>query len=114
MNETDEVSARLPVSYGALDALREEFRIYQELGFPVRGANFFALELNGEAGELANLEKKAWKGREIAPEDFADEAADVFIALMNYANARGVNLAEAVREKMRKIDRRRVEESRQG
>lgn len=107
---TDHASRLLPVHYEGIAVLQSEFDRYQQQAFPVRGANFFALELNGEAGELANLEKKAWKGKEIDAVDFADEAADVMIALLNYANSRKIDLAKAVEEKMRWIDHRRQEE----
>lgn len=106
----DQASRLLPASYEGIARLQEEFDRYQKEAFPVRGANFFALELTGEAGELANLEKKAWKGKEIDTADFADEAADVLIALLNYANSRQIDLAPAVEKKMRFIDRRRIEE----
>ena len=62
----------------------------------------------GEAGELANLEKKEWKGREIAHPDFAEEAADVAIALLNYANSKQIDLALEVERKMAKIEAQRV------
>ncbi|MEE9276230.1 MAG: hypothetical protein V3V62_13070 [bacterium] len=106
----DEGSSRLPGSYGGFRGLQEEFQAYQRAAFPEREPRFFALELCGEAGELANLEKKAWKGRAVDEARFADEAADVVIAILNYANARGVDLSEAVSEKMAKIDRIRLEE----
>lgn len=99
--------ARLPESYGGLHALQAEFRRYQKAAFPVRPPRFFALELAGETGELANLEKKAWKGRQVDDTELADEAADVCIALLNFANSRGIDLAAAVEAKMRRIDRRR-------
>ncbi len=104
---SDDVTRWLPTQYDSLAGLQREFEQYQIRAFPVRGANFFALELNGEAGELANLEKKAWKNLEVSPERFADEAADVFIALLNYANARKIDLAEAVQKKMAVIDQKR-------
>ncbi len=97
----------LPNSYDGLRLLQEEFRRYQVAAFPFRPSRFFALELAGETGELANLEKKAWKGRHVPEEDFADESADVCIALLNFANSRDIDLAHAVEEKMRRIDRRR-------
>ncbi|MGI6454858.1 MAG: hypothetical protein ACOX5R_04460 [bacterium] len=100
----DKISGLLPHSYQGLAELQQQFDAYQKAGFPARGANFFCLELNGEAGELANLEKKVWKGRQVEPEQFEDEAADVLIALLNYANARGVDLAQAVERKMNRID----------
>lgn len=110
----DEGSSHLPASYTGVEALQEEFRVYQEAAFPEREARFFALELCGEAGELANLEKKAWKGRRVEEAAYADEAADVFIAVMNYANARGVDLSRAVAGKMAEIDRRRIQDSASG
>ena len=103
----DSASALLPTSYRGLRALQTEFRRYQEAAFPHRPPRFFALELAGETGELANLEKKVWKGRRVAEADFVDEAADVCIALLNFANSRGIDLAAAVERKMRHIDNRR-------
>ena len=106
MNSSNELEF-LNRSAGALAQLQEGFDAWQRGHFTQRPPEFFALELNGEAGELANLEKKAWKGKAIEAERFADEAADVLIALMNYANARGVDLEAAVRVKCAEIVRRR-------
>lgn len=106
----DEHSARLPTAYQGLEALQREFDRYQRCAFPDRPSRFFSLELCGEAGELANLEKKVWKGRSIDSADFIDETADVCIALLNYANSRGIDLATAVEAKMAKIDHRRVQD----
>lgn len=103
----DPPAARLPESYRGLGTLQGEFRRYQEAAFPRRPPRFFALELAGEAGELANLEKKAWKGRSVAREEFANEVADVCIALLNFANSREIDVAASVRAKMSRIDRRR-------
>lgn len=106
----DSASALLPASYRGLRTLQTEFRRYQEAAFPHRPPRFFALELAGETGELANLEKKVWKGRRVDEADFVDEAADVCIALLNFANTRGIDLAAAVERKMRHIDTRRRDE----
>ena len=89
----------LPTSYEALSTLQKEFLDFQLKVFGQREPNFFSLELCGEAGELANLEKKIWKGKTIADEDLADEAADVVIAILNYANSRGIDLASQVDQK---------------
>ena len=102
----ESASPRLPRSYGGVRALQEAFQAYQREAFPPREPRFFPLELCGEAGELANLEKKAWKERPVEAAAYADEAADVFIALLNYANARGVDLGRAVEAKMAEIERR--------
>lgn len=107
--KTDAASARLPITYDGLRTLQHEFQHYQDVAFPVRPSRFFALELAGETGELANLEKKVWKGREVADAAFEDEAADVCIALLNFANSRGIDLAGAVEKKMSVIDQRRQE-----
>ena len=94
----------LPESYPAIKSLQDEFLEFQLNVFGQREANFFSLELCGEAGELANLEKKIWKAsRKVSKEELSDEAADVFIAVMNYANSRGIDLASAVENKMQKI-----------
>lgn len=97
----------MPKSYNGIQILQNEFDQYQKAGFPERGSNFFSLELCGEAGELANLEKKAWKGKVMTHDRFEDEAADVLIALINYSNARGINLADAVQKKMQIIEEKR-------
>lgn len=104
----DAASRMLPAGYSGLRTLQSEFRRYQAAAFPVRPPRFFALELAGETGELANLEKKVWKGRAVEDAAFEDEAADVCIALINFANSRGIDLATVVERKMRKIDGRRV------
>jgi NTP pyrophosphatase (non-canonical NTP hydrolase) len=103
-------SAELPVSYQGLARLQREFDEYQRRAFPARSSSFFALELCGEAGELANLEKKAWKGRTIDAAELADEAADVVIAVFNYANSRGIDLSGEVARKMALIEERRQDD----
>lgn len=100
-----------------LDSLYQiqfEFDTYQKNFFPERKPEFFCLELNGEAGELANAEKKIWKGKNIEKSLLEDEAADVFIALMNYTNSRNINLARSVKEKLIKIEDKRKELNRIG
>lgn len=104
----DKNSDFLPRSYEGLKKLQKEFEDYQSKAFPTREPRFFALELAGEVGELANLEKKEWKGKKINDSDFLDETADTMIALMNYANSKGVDLSSAVSEKMKKIDEKRI------
>ena len=93
----------LPKSYNAVKQLQKEFLEFQLAVFGQRQSNFFALELCGEAGELANLEKKEWKGKVISHEKFVDEAADVMIAILNYANSKEIDLSTAVEKKMAKI-----------
>lgn len=97
-----------------LKKIQGGFDLYQKECFEQRTSQFFCLELNGEAGELANIEKKEWKGREISPERFDDEAADVLIAILNYANARKIDLAEAVACKLTKIENKRIEMAERG
>jgi NTP pyrophosphatase (non-canonical NTP hydrolase) len=93
-----------------LPSIQQAFDDYQRECFTDRPAEFFALELCGEAGELANLEKKRWRGSTVDDAHAAFEAADVFIALMNFCNARGVNLEAAVREKLGLIPPNRYRE----
>ncbi len=110
----DQSSARLPADYSGLKKLQLQFNEYQKRAFPSRPARFFSLELCGEVGEIANLEKKRWKNVEVAPDDLAEEAADAAIALLNYANARGIDLAAEVQRKMSKIDEKRRGDSQRG
>lgn len=84
-------------------AVQAAFDAYQTACFIERPSEFFALELTGEAGELANIEKKRWKGAPYDEEHRADEAADVFISLMNFCNAAGIDLTEAVVKKLERI-----------
>lgn len=97
-----------------LSKIQSLFDQYQNTYFEKRSPEFFCLELNGEAGELANNEKKQWKGRAIEHKQFEDEAADVLIALMNYSNARGVDLANAVARKLQTIEHKRLEMQKDG
>lgn len=97
-----------------LAQIQKDFENYQNNYFPKRSPEFFCLELNGEAGELANLEKKIWKGKHIQMCEIADEAADTFIALLNYVNSRKINLAEAVVNKLKIIEKKRLELAQKG
>lgn len=91
-----------------IDIIQSKFNDYQNECFDNRSPEFFCLELNGEAGELANLEKKSWKGKIVPIDRFEDEAADVMIALINYANARGISLGKSVYKKLLTIEEKRI------
>lgn len=86
-----------------LAPVQQAFDAYQSACFIARPPEFFALELSGETGELANLEKKRWRGTPVDEAHVADEAADVLISLMNFCNARGIDLAAAVASKLPRI-----------
>lgn len=86
-----------------VSVVQTEFDRYQRAGFIERPPEFFALELCGEAGELANIEKKRWRGTSIDEQHRAEEAADVFISLMNFCNAAGIDLSSAVARKLENI-----------
>ena len=97
-------------SANGLKTIQKEFDLYQNNAFEKRSASFFSLELCGESGELANLEKKIWRDptKEIEMDKLSDEAADVFIALMNYCNSRNINLEESVHSKLKRIEDNRL------
>lgn len=103
-NHNQELKDLLNSIFGNLSEIQDKFDKYQNEFFPERSPQFFCLELNGEAGELANDEKKIWKGKEIDQSKLADEAADVFIALFNYANSRKINLEDSIISKLEKIE----------
>lgn len=104
-----DVGALVPPQVQGLATTQHSFLDYQLRAFGQRRPAFFALELAGECGELANLEKKLWRDPEyhIATNSLSDEAADVFIALMNYCNSRGIALEAAVQTKLEQIEERR-------
>jgi NTP pyrophosphatase (non-canonical NTP hydrolase) len=104
---TDRLTAPLVTG---LENIQKSFENYQNKAFPPRTSSFFALELCGECGELANLEKKQWRAPEknINFSDFSAEAADVFIALVNYCNTKGICLEQAVAQKLVHIEDRRL------
>lgn len=102
------MSFKPPAVVGVAETQRD-FHRYQSEAFGQRSPEFFSLELCGECGELANLEKKIWRdpSREDCRQSLPDEAADVFIALMNYCNSRGIDLHQAVTRKLERIELRR-------
>ena len=93
-----------------LSALQRDFAVWNAAHFAPRPPEFFALELAGEAGEVANNEKKVWKGKAVPHEALQDEAADVLISVLNYANARGIDLGAAVGKKMGILEERQRRE----
>ena len=111
MKDISEFTDKVEDNIKSVQTLFDE---YQKEFFPKRSPEFFCLELNGEAGELANAEKKRWKGKSVDDVIFSDEAADVLIALMNYCNARGINLGDAVNKKLKWIEDKRLELARKG
>ncbi|MCA2960854.1 MAG: hypothetical protein IOD12_11410 [Silvanigrellales bacterium] len=98
-----------PPEIFGLRASQASFEAYQSAAFDNRPASFFALELAGECGELCNVEKKIWRNPERAVDlsHLAEEAADVLITLLNYCNARGIDLEAAVAAKLATIEQRR-------
>lgn len=97
-----------------LNLIQENFDNYQNAHFDQKSSQFFCLELNGEAGELANLEKKEWKGKNVEFTKFEDEAADVFIALFNYCNSKKINIADVLIKKLQRIEQIRIENKAKG
>ncbi|HEY3117762.1 MAG TPA: hypothetical protein VGK54_13545 [Chloroflexota bacterium] len=99
--------------------------IQQEIGefdaqrFTSLGPGYLALNLAGEAGELANFVKKLWR-RDSAiggPEGFgvlgdgdraqvADELADIAILAMVLANHLDIDVESEARKKLAVIDQR--------
>jgi NTP pyrophosphatase (non-canonical NTP hydrolase) len=100
-----------PPRVGGLKEAQLSFQAYQSIAFFDRPPSFFALELAGECGELCNVEKKIWRDpeRPIDHLHLAEEAADVLITLLNYCNARGIDLEGAVETKLVQIEERRVQ-----
>ncbi len=94
--------------YETLDSIAAEARRNSERWFPsvhnpeqalVPLAVHYALGMCGEAGEVANVVKKALRKGETTSDGLADELADVFIYLLLLADEAGVNLYAAYQHK---------------
>lgn len=98
-----------PPTLAGLRSGQASFQAYQSAAFEDRPPAFFALELAGECGELCNVEKKIWRNptKPVDISHLAEEAADVLITLLNYCNARGIDLEAAVAAKLAVIEQRR-------
>lgn len=65
--------------------------------------NFLALAICGEAGELANLVKKAWRGDTVDPNAIRDEVADIRIYLEHLTRLLGIDLDRACENKLDEV-----------
>jgi NTP pyrophosphatase (non-canonical NTP hydrolase) len=68
--------------------------------------HFLALAITGEAGELANLVKKAWRGDDIDPASVRDELADIRIYLEHLTRHLGIDLDQACQQKLDEVSDR--------
>ena len=68
--------------------------------------NFLALAICGEAGELANLVKKIWRGDEVDSEEIRDEIADIRIYLEHLARHLKLDLDAACERKLEVVAER--------
>ena len=68
--------------------------------------NFLTLAICGEAGELANLVKKLWRGDQIDAEEIRDEIADIRIYLEHIARHLHFDLDEACEQKLKVVAER--------
>src|SRR5262245_31524658 len=65
--------------------------------------NFLALAICGEAGELANLVKKMWRGDDVDLAQIRDELADIRIYLEHLARHLKVDLDSACEHKLDEV-----------
>ena len=68
--------------------------------------HFLALAICGEAGELANLVKKLWRGDTVNSEEIRDEIADIRIYLEHIARLLHFDLDKACERKLREVAER--------
>jgi NTP pyrophosphatase (non-canonical NTP hydrolase) len=62
--------------------------------------NFLALAICGEAGELANLVKKMWRGDEVGLDEIRAEIADIRIYLEHLSRHLSIDLDRACERKL--------------
>ena len=100
-------------------SMQTEVAEFDAQRFQSLGPGYIALSLAGEAGELANLMKKAWRVHpEIGqPEGYAsvedqpriaiaDELADIVMLSLVLANHLGIDVESELRRKLAVIDER--------
>jgi NTP pyrophosphatase (non-canonical NTP hydrolase) len=62
--------------------------------------NYLTLAICGEAGELANLIKKVWRGDKIDKQEIRDEIADIRIYLEHLAHHLDIEIDRACESKV--------------
>lgn len=67
---------------------------------------FLALAQAGEAGELANLYKKIWRGDKIPLAKIESEIADVYIYLKHLCGHLGIDIDAAATKKVDEVSQR--------
>jgi len=73
--------------------------------------SFLTLAICGEAGELANLIKKLWRGDEVDQDQIRDEVADIRIYLEHISRHLRIDLDRACEQKLDEVaERLRVKE----
>lgn len=99
--------------------MQEQIAVFDADRFTSLGPGYLALNLAGEAGELANVVKKLWRvdpavggpsgfsaiGEE-ARRTIADEMADVVITTIVLANHLGIDIEAEVAHKLSVIEER--------
>ena len=76
--------------------------------------SFLGLAICGEAGELANLLKKKWRGDSVDAAQLRDEIADIRIYLEHIARHLHIDIDEACSQKLDVVAERLVEKERNG
>jgi NTP pyrophosphatase (non-canonical NTP hydrolase) len=76
--------------------------------------HFLALAICGEAGELANLVKKMWRGDHVDTADIRDEIADIRIYLEHLCRHLQIDLDSACEHKLDEVaDRLALKEAKE-
>jgi NTP pyrophosphatase (non-canonical NTP hydrolase) len=68
--------------------------------------SFLALAICGEAGELANLVKKLWRGDDVDRDQIRDEIADIRIYLEHISRHLNIDLDRACERKLDEVAER--------
>ena len=88
---------------------REALKTLKDWGEPGQLSDlvYLALAINGEAGELANVVKKAWRDRKEIDKDWiVEELGDILWYVAVLARKLGVPLSEVMRKNIEKLRKR--------
>ena len=87
----------------ALKTLKEWGKLREDLNNIV----YLALAINGEAGEVAEVVKKAWRdGKEVDKDWLVEELGDVLWYVAVLAHELGVSLSEVMEKNIKKLRKR--------
>jgi len=95
------------MAVGEISAMQDSHRAWVQYNFPGQPAWQPLLGICEEAGELCHAHLKGEQGiRAVGPEKKEDALGDIFIYMMSYANAEGLDLESCILKAWAEVSQR--------